>query len=138
VQVLNAYYRVLFSAAILCSFAHRKNQKIYRYNGVLIFSTLYLIFAIIFGKRLEEWDYNVPGACYNTHLIAESHASHPFVDRIYLGITCYYMFGILIGAIIFSKDYSLMKKDSSGSRSSHSSSSLNSSARSRSAKKGMG
>ncbi|KAK3348732.1 hypothetical protein B0T25DRAFT_546399 [Lasiosphaeria hispida] len=60
------------------------------------FSVLHLTFSIFFGRALERWDWNIPGRCYNTRLVSHSTASHPYVDKIYLGITCFYMQGILI------------------------------------------
>jgi hypothetical protein len=57
----------------------------------IVFSGLYLAFTVFFGSALQRWDYDAPGRCYHTHLIASSAASHPYVDRIYLIITCIYM-----------------------------------------------
>jgi len=61
-----------------------------------IFSILHLAFSILYGQRLEKWDWTIPGRCYNTRLLAKPDASHPYVDRIYLGITCLYMQSSLI------------------------------------------
>ncbi|KAK0737787.1 hypothetical protein B0T18DRAFT_234491 [Schizothecium vesticola] len=61
-----------------------------------VFSILHLAFSILYGQRLEKWDWTVPGRCYNTRLLAMPDASHPYVDRIYLGITCFYMQSSLI------------------------------------------
>jgi hypothetical protein len=61
-----------------------------------IFSLLHLAFSILYGQRLEKWDWTIPGRCYNTRLLATPDASHPYVDRIYLGITCFYMQSSLI------------------------------------------
>ena len=70
-----------------------------------IFSTLYLTFANIFGKRLEAWDFTEPGFCYNTHRIAAPSARHPYVDRIYLGITALFMFSALFGSCMFAIEF---------------------------------
>ena len=62
---------------------------------IFVFLILYLIFAILFGIRLDQWDNNTKGGCYNSHALAVTHAQHPLVDKIYLGITCLYMFVLL-------------------------------------------
>jgi hypothetical protein len=96
--------RVSFCASILCSFAHKEELKITRIIAIGAFSILYLIFVIIFGEKLGTWNLNVPGSCYNTYLLAKSDARHPYVDKIYLGVTTFYMFSILVCSIIFSTD----------------------------------
>lgn len=49
---------------------------------MVVFALLYLIFVISFGVHLGQWDGETPGRCYIAH--------HPYVDRIYLGLTCLY------------------------------------------------
>lgn len=63
-----------------------------------VFGILYLVFAILFGVYLGQWDDNVPGRCYRTRGLALPAAHHPYVDRIYLGVTCLYMFSMLFFA----------------------------------------
>jgi hypothetical protein len=70
---------------------------------VAIFAVLYLVFVILFGITLSKWNYDEAGRCYNTHLISMSSSSHPYVDRIYLGITCFYTFSSLYIAFFFSQ-----------------------------------
>ncbi len=65
----------------------------------MIFSGLYLAYAVEFGKALQTWDYATPGRCYHTQFTAATIASHPTVDKVYLGITCFYMFGALLSSI---------------------------------------
>jgi hypothetical protein len=60
-----------------------------------VFAVLYLTFAILFGVRLSNWDDKIPGRCYDTSHLALHNAQHPYVDRIYLGVTCLYMFAVL-------------------------------------------
>lgn len=67
---------------------------------MVVFGVLYLVFAILFGGHLGRWDDNVPGRCYNTRYLALPDAHHPLVDKIYLGVTCFYMFGALNFALI--------------------------------------
>jgi hypothetical protein len=59
---------------------------------ILLWSTLYVIYTCLFGVRLRSWDYITVGRCYNTHNIALPQAKHPYVDNIYLSITCLYVF----------------------------------------------
>ena len=59
---------------------------------MLVFALLYLVFVIQFGVHLGQWDGETPGRCYNSRRLALPNARHPYVDRIYLGITCLYMF----------------------------------------------
>lgn len=60
-----------------------------------VFAVLYLAFAILFGIHLNNWNDKVPGHCYNTSHLALPNAHHPYVDKIYLGVTCFYMFAVL-------------------------------------------
>jgi hypothetical protein len=62
---------------------------------VVLFSFLYLVFAILFGIALEKWDVDQVGHCYRDNGISTPGSSHPKVDRIYLGITYFYMFSSL-------------------------------------------
>jgi hypothetical protein len=71
---------------------------IIRYFSIALWATLYLTYTSIFGVRLQSWDYNNPGHCYNTHKISTSNAKHPYVDNIYIAITCLYVFVTLINA----------------------------------------
>jgi hypothetical protein len=74
---------------------YRTSRKV----AIAVWSVLYRAFVILFGIRLIQWDWSAPagpGACYNTTLIATPSSSHPYVDRIYLGITSFYMDTVLI------------------------------------------
>jgi hypothetical protein len=72
---------------------------------IAIFVVLYLIFVILFGITLSKWNYDEPGRCYNTHLIAMSSSSHPSVDRIYLGISCVYTLSSFYIVFFFSRAF---------------------------------
>lgn len=63
---------------------------------VVVFGILYLVFVILFGISLGQWDNKVSGRCYDSHYLALPNAQHPYVDQIYLGVTCLYMFSVLI------------------------------------------
>lgn len=52
-----------------------------------------MAFVIVFGMNLKQWDENTPGRCYYTHAIAAPSSSHPYVDTIYVAITCLYFLG---------------------------------------------
>lgn len=97
-------------AAILCAFTHAKERRLSRFLGIGVFAGLYLAFCIIFGNHLKHWDWFAPGACYNPQRIASPNASHPHVDRIYLGVTCFYMLGVLILCLLLSSLLSLQEK----------------------------
>ena len=88
-------------AAICCAYDNRLTGQMVRYTAITIFLMLYTVFATIFGIRLNDWSDEVPGRCYNTSKIALPNASHPRVDHIYLGITSFYIFGLLLGATIY-------------------------------------
>ena len=62
---------------------------------IFIFLILYLIFAILFGVHLDQWDDNVPGRCYESRALSLAKSKHPHVAKIYLGITCLFMFVLL-------------------------------------------
>jgi hypothetical protein len=64
-----------------------------------VFGLLYLVFAILFGVHLSRWDDNIPGRCYNSSHLALPNAHHPYVEKIYLGVTCLYMFSMLLVAL---------------------------------------
>lgn len=60
---------------------------------ILIWGVLFIAYASVFGTRLQTWDDEVPAHCYKTTATALPNASHPLVDRIYIGITCLYIAG---------------------------------------------
>ena len=68
-----------------------------------MFLLLYLTFVIIFGIRLNDWDDSAPGLCYNTSRIAVPDGLHPIGDQIYLGITSFYCYALLLTATIESR-----------------------------------
>jgi hypothetical protein len=62
---------------------------------MLVFGLFYLVFAIVFGVYLGKWDDKVPGRCFDSYALASPGAPHPTVDKVYLSITCLYMFVML-------------------------------------------
>lgn len=69
-----------------------------------------MVFTSLFGKRLESWDYNSPGRCYNTTNLAHPSARHPYVDKIYLAFTCLYLLSGLMLAIAVGVEIQLTTK----------------------------
>ncbi|KUJ08104.1 uncharacterized protein LY89DRAFT_789337 [Mollisia scopiformis] len=67
-----------------------------RYLSIALWAILYLTYTSLFGVRLQSWDYNNPGHCYNTHRLSTPNAKHPLVDDIYISFTCLYVFYTLI------------------------------------------
>lgn len=74
-----------------------------RYCSIALFLLLYLTFVIMFGIRLNDWDDSTPGQCYSTSRIAVPDGHHPIGDQIYLGITSFYCFALLVTATIESR-----------------------------------
>lgn len=70
-----------------------------RIIAIGVFSVLYLAFSILFGIALQGWDDQTLGRCYVTTNISASGAAHPYVDHIYLAVTCLFLFVILIAAL---------------------------------------
>lgn len=87
-------------AAIICSFRTLKDHRVNRFISISIFVILYLAYTIGFGVRLNLWDENKSGHCYNTRYISDPSSKHPYVDKIYLGITCFFLIGVLEWAFI--------------------------------------
>ncbi|KAK0701727.1 hypothetical protein B0T26DRAFT_528429 [Lasiosphaeria miniovina] len=65
-----------------------------------VYGILHLGFSILFGTMLKSWEWDVDGRCYNTNLVSHPSASHPYVDLIYLGVTCSYMQLMLMATVI--------------------------------------
>jgi hypothetical protein len=89
-------------AALTNVFGHDDERRITRYISIVIFGVLFLVFTILFGISLNNWDDEVPGHCYNARGIAAPGSDHPTVDAIYIGITCFYMLSTLGGAMEYS------------------------------------
>lgn len=61
-----------------------------------LFVILYMAFVIVFGVNLKQWDEKTPGRCYYTDAIAAPSSSHPYVDKIYVSITCLYFLASML------------------------------------------
>jgi hypothetical protein len=40
-------------------------HKAQRYGLIFIYAVLYVAYISLFSKRLQTWDWKVPGHCYN-------------------------------------------------------------------------
>lgn len=81
-----------YTAAYSNIFLRSRRGNFRRTCAGMLFCVLYLVFSALFGRALQFWDWNEPGKCYDTSLLAMPSASHPYVDVIYLGVTCFFMF----------------------------------------------
>jgi hypothetical protein len=93
---------VSFVAALTNVFGHGDERRTSRFLYIAIFGLLFIIFTVIFGISLNNWDESVPGKCYNTKGIAAPGSKHPSGDRAYVGVTCFYFMSTLGGAIEYS------------------------------------
>lgn len=53
----------------------------------------------MFGVRLNDWSDSIPGHCYNAKFVAYPGHSHPKVDLVYLGVTCFYCLAALLACV---------------------------------------
>lgn len=67
----------------------------------MIWSFLYIGYTIAFGIRLRSWNDDKPGQCFIASGISSSGASHPYVDNIYISITCLFVISSLFAALGF-------------------------------------
>lgn len=61
----------------------------------------------MFGIRLNDWNDEVSGRCYNASRIALPNAKHPVDDQVYLGLTSSYVFSLLVIVTIYCRVQSL-------------------------------
>lgn len=89
-------------AAVYCAFDYAHNRLwrfAIRYLLIGIFAVLHLTFASIFGIHLKSWDQTLQGHCYNTAGTSTPDIQHPYVDRICVGVTAFWLYSSLIGAV---------------------------------------
>lgn len=77
----------------------RKFSLSSRYRATYVFSVFYLALTILLNNKLGEWDLEVAGTCYNSHLTSKPGASHPQADRVYLWVTFGWMITVMGFAI---------------------------------------
>ena len=83
-----------------CVYDTHLESKRVRYYTVAIFGLLYTGFTIMLGVRLNDWNDALPGRCYSTLRVALPNAKHPFVDQVYLGVTSFYVYCLMVVATI--------------------------------------
>jgi hypothetical protein len=66
---------------------------------MIIWSSLYLGYTIAFGIRLRSWNDDKSGHCYLTSSISASGANHPYVDNVYISVTCVFVISSLYAAL---------------------------------------
>ena len=92
-------YLKLFSVSLVAGLINVQDSGNWRSRlrkiEFCLFFLLYISFSIVFGKTLELWDDNTPGRCYRTRFISKPGHSHPYVDKVYLGITCFFCVGTM-------------------------------------------
>jgi hypothetical protein len=74
-------------------------------SRVLVFAILYLVFLIILEVRLNKWNEEEPGKCYNWHLTTSPHARHPNAEKTYVAVT-----GVWMLVSVFSAVFASVKK----------------------------
>ena len=79
-----------------CVYDNRLESQHVRYFSISVFGLLYFGFTVMLGIRLNDWNDVVPGRCYRTSNIALPYAKHPYVDQVYLGVTSYYVYSLLV------------------------------------------
>ena len=84
-----------------CVYDNRLESQRVRYLSITIFGLLYFGFTIMLGIRLNDWNDEELGRCYNASRIALPNAKHPLDDQVYLGITSAYVFSMLLIVTIY-------------------------------------
>ena len=87
-----------------CVYDTHLESKRVRYYTMAIFGLLYTGFTIMLGVRFNDWNDASPGRCYNASKVALSNAKHPLVDQVYLGVTSFYVFGLMVIATILCRE----------------------------------
>ncbi|OTB01045.1 hypothetical protein M426DRAFT_323828 [Hypoxylon sp. CI-4A] len=86
------------AAGLMTTFSKRDDTYI-RESLIIVFIILHLAFVVLFDRKLQSWDDDVPGSCFNTSNISTPEATHPYVDRIYLSLTSLYFYAIFLSCI---------------------------------------
>ena len=90
-----------------CVYDNKLESQRVRYFSITIFGMLYFGFTIMLGIRLNGWNDEVPGRCYNASRIALPNAKHPLDDQVYLGLTSFYVFSMLFIVTIYCRVQSM-------------------------------
>jgi hypothetical protein len=71
-----------------------------RIFAVTTFVILYFIFAVLLGIRLQGWDANSAGGCYESGVMTIEYLKHPVPDLTYLGITAPVLIIAILGSTL--------------------------------------
>ena len=71
-----------------------------RHLGLYMYVVLFFALSVLLGVRLNEWDDEEEGHCYNSHLVTASQDDHPGADKTYLGFTAAWMLLSLIMSVL--------------------------------------
>lgn len=93
--MLRRYFSISNCAAIAITYGPFSIKHLI----MIIWSGLYLGYTIAFGIRLRSWNEDIPGQCYITSGIAAPGTTHPYVDHIYISVTCLWVIASLYGAL---------------------------------------
>jgi len=88
----NEQASISIAAAFYCSFKVDMEHIRVRYTLIFIWMILYLTFTCLFAINLRSWSLDTAGHCYHATHIALPDSSHPYVDHIYISLTCLYIF----------------------------------------------
>lgn len=93
--MLRRYFSISNCAAIAITYGPFSIKHLI----MIIWSGLYLGYTIAFGIRLRSWSEDIPGQCYITSGIAAPGTTNPYVDHIYISVTCLWFIASLYGAL---------------------------------------
>jgi ABC-type multidrug transport system fused ATPase/permease subunit len=89
-------------AASICIFRDGFIKGYTRLLLMAIWAVLFIAYTSVFTTRLQKWNDNVSSHCYKTTIIARSNASHPYVDNIYIAVTCMFIALSFIYSLVLS------------------------------------
>ncbi|KAF3765302.1 hypothetical protein M406DRAFT_67758 [Cryphonectria parasitica EP155] len=99
-QTLDLYhFHIVYDTVNFTALFRKTEGRNFRIAAILTFAALYLAFSILFGWALSRWNDSINGQCYITTDVSAPSASHPYVDKVYLSITCAFVFIVLFLAL---------------------------------------
>ena len=83
-----------------CVYNTHLESKRVQYYTMAIFGLLHTGFTIMLVIRFNDWNDDLPGRCYITSKAVSAHPVHPSHDKVYVGITSYYVYISIITVTI--------------------------------------
>ena len=87
-----------FTAARVSEYRSQRHKDIPRISrlsprhlSLYLYIVLFFALAVLLGVRLNEWNDDEEGHCYNSYLVTASENDHPSSDKIYLAFTSTWM-----------------------------------------------